>query len=112
MQREMKPELPAQVAGRYQIERELGEGGMGIVYAARDLQLNRPVALKRVRRGAEDNTARERLKREARTAASITHPNVCQIHEIVEDVGELFIVMELVDGESLAERLREGALPL
>src|SRR5919204_5548171 len=106
----MMTDLP--VAGRYRIERQLGEGGMGIVYAARDLQLERPVALKRVRRGAEDAIARERLKREARTAAAITHPNVCQVHEIVEDLGELFIVMELVEGESLAERLRNGTLPV
>ncbi|MGH9371728.1 MAG: protein kinase domain-containing protein, partial [Vicinamibacterales bacterium] len=108
----MTGDFPAQIAGRYQIERQLGEGGMGIVYAARDLQLERPVALKRVRRGADDTIARERLKREARTAAAITHPNVCQVHEIVEDLGELFIVMELVSGESLAERLRHGALPV
>jgi serine/threonine protein kinase len=111
----MISEFPAPVAGRYQIERQIGEGGMGIVYAAHDLQLDRPAALKRIRSGtddANDTTARERLKREAKTAAAITHPNVCQVHELVEDVGDLFIVMELVDGEALAERLRNGALSL
>jgi serine/threonine protein kinase/tetratricopeptide (TPR) repeat protein len=108
----MTPKFPVEVAGRYRIERELGQGGMGIVYAAHDLQLDRPVALKRIRGAAEDTTARERLKREARTAAGIRHPNVCQVHEIAEDVDDLFIVMELVDGQSLAERIRQGALPL
>jgi serine/threonine protein kinase len=103
---------PSQIVGRYRIDRQLGEGGMGIVYAAHDLQLDRPVALKRIRGGAEDATARERLKREARTAAGISHPSVCQVYELVEDVDELFIVMELLEGESLAERLRGGPLPV
>ena len=101
--------LPARI-GHYAIAQKLGEGGMGVVYAARDDRLGRTVALKMVSRLANDDSARQRLWREARAAASVNHPNVCQIYEIAEDAGELFIAMELLEGESLAERLRRGAL--
>jgi eukaryotic-like serine/threonine-protein kinase len=106
---------PTIVAGRYRIERQIGEGGMGTVYAAHDLHLDRPVALKQIRRGTSDPAApaaRERLKREGRVAAAINHPNVCQIHELVEDAEDVFVVMELLEGQPLTDRLREGALPL
>ena len=59
---------------------------------------------------ADDDTARQRLWREARAAASVNHPNICQIYEIGEDGGQLFIAMELLEGEALAERLRRGPL--
>ena len=101
--------LPARI-GRYPIERKLGEGGMGIVYAARDDRLERTIALKTLSSLANDDTARQRLWREARAAASVNHPNVCQIYEIGEDAGRLFIAMELLEGEALAERLRRGPL--
>ena len=96
--------------GRYTIERKLGAGGMGVVYAARDERLQRTVALKTLSSLADDPTARKRFWREARAAASVNHPNVCQIYEIGEDDGELFIAMELLEGEVLSERLRRGAL--
>src|SRR5262245_11532175 len=96
--------------GRYTIERKLGAGGMGIVYAARDERLQRTVALKTLSMLSEDPTAHKRFWREARAAASVNHPNVCQIYEIGEDDGELFIAMELLEGEVLSERLRGGAL--
>ncbi len=83
---------------------------MGIVYAARDERLQRTVALKTLSLLADDETARKRFWREARAAASVNHPNVCQIYEIGEDDGELFIAMELLEGEVLSERLRRGAL--
>jgi non-specific serine/threonine protein kinase len=83
---------------------------MGIVYAARDERLERSVALKTISSIADSDTARKRFWREARAAASVNHPNVCQIHEIGEDNGTLFIAMELLEGESLAERLRRGPL--
>jgi serine/threonine protein kinase/tetratricopeptide (TPR) repeat protein len=102
-------ELPARI-GHYAIAHKLGEGGMGVVYAARDDRLGRTVALKMVSALVKDDTARQRLWREARAAASVNHPNVCQIYEINEDGGELFIAMELLEGESLGERLRRGAL--
>src|SRR5437667_12477246 len=100
---------PARI-GRYSIARKLGEGGMGVVYAARDERLERTVALKTMSSLASDETARKRFWREARAAASVNHPNICQIYEIGEDGEELFIAMELLEGEALAERLRRGAL--
>jgi serine/threonine protein kinase len=102
---------PARI-GHYAIARKLGQGGMGIVYAARDERLERTVALKTLSSFADNDTARQRFWREARAAASVNHPNVCQIHEIGEEAGTLFIAMELLEGESLADRLRRGPLPV
>jgi len=82
---------------------------MGAVYAAHDTRLERIVALKTIARG-DDETARQRFWREARAAASLNHPNICQIHEIGEDGGTLFIAMELLEGESLSERLQSGPM--
>ena len=96
--------------GHYTITRQLGRGGMGIVYAAHDERLGRDVALKTMTSVADDETARRRFWREARAAASVSHPNVCPIYEILEHDGELFIVMELLTGEALAERLKRGVL--
>jgi serine/threonine protein kinase/tetratricopeptide (TPR) repeat protein len=101
--------LPARI-GKYAIERKLGQGGMGVVYAARDERLNRVVALKKMSSMAND--ARARLWREARVAASVNHPNVCQVYEIGEDDGELFIAMELLEGEALSDRLQKGPLSI
>ena len=81
---------------------------MGVVYAAHDDRLDRTIALKTL--SAADESSRQRLWREARAAASVNHPNICQIYEIGEDDGRLFIAMELLEGESLAERLRRGPL--
>src|SRR5438034_8469392 len=88
----------------------LGEGGMVVVHAARDERLERTVALKTMLSLAGDETARRRFWREARAAANVNHPNICQIYEIGEHDGELFIAMELLEGEPLAERLRHGPL--
>lgn len=96
--------------GHYAISHKLGAGGMGVVYAARDERLERAVALKTMSLPGRDETARRRFWREARAAASVNHPNVCQIYEIGEDAGELFIAMELLEGEVLSERLRRGPL--
>ena len=101
--------LPARL-GRYAIDRKLGEGGMGVVYAARDDRLARTVALKTLSSPSGDATARQRLWREARAAASVNHPNICQIYEIGEEDGQLFIAMELLEGEPLSERLRRGPM--
>jgi len=92
----------------YRIDRQLGDGGMGVVYAAQDLQLERPVALKVIRADLVDPALRERFWREARAAAGLNHPNVCHLYEIGEDGGSLFITMELLEGETLAERLTRG----
>jgi non-specific serine/threonine protein kinase len=98
--------------GRYSVTGLLGEGGMGVVYAAQDVQLGRSVAIKMIRAAVNSDAARERLFREARSAASINHPAICQLYEIGEVDGELFLAMELLQGESLATRLSRGAMPL
>jgi eukaryotic-like serine/threonine-protein kinase len=96
--------------GHYAIVRKLGQGGMGVVYAARDERLQRTVALKTMLALAADETARKRFWREARAAASVNHPNVCQLYDIGEEGGELYITMELLEGEALSDRLRRGSL--
>ena len=101
--------MPSRI-GHYSITGTLGQGGMGVVYAARDERLERTVAVKTMSSLGGDETARKRFWREAKAAASINHPNVCQLYEIGEDGGELFIAMELLEGETLTERLRRGAL--
>ena len=101
--------LPPRI-GRYAIERKLGQGGMGVVYAARDDRLERTIALKTLAASADDEIARERLWREAKAAAAVNHPNICQIYEVGEDAGRLFIAMELLEGQALADSLRDGPL--
>lgn len=97
---------------QYRITKKLGEGGMGVVYAAHDERLDRPVAIKMLRAGSVDDVARERLWREARSAAAVNHPNMVQLYEVGETHGELYIAMELLEGESLEERIARGPLPL
>jgi predicted Ser/Thr protein kinase len=91
--------------GRYKLERELGSGGMGVVYAALDTDLERRIALK-VLRSAADTEARGRLLREARAMARLSHSNVVVVHEVGSAGGRDFVAMELVDGETLADWLR------
>src|SRR5258706_5573049 len=97
--------------GPYRIVRKLGEGGMGIVFAAEDERLRRAVAIKTLRE-CNDDATRERFFREARAAASVSHPNVCQLFDIGDIDGKPYLVMELLDGESLAEKIARGPLPL
>src|SRR5687768_15448007 len=100
-------EFQLAVAGRYSIDRELGRGGMGIVYLARDVQLDRPVAIKLLPpERAMDDTLRERFVREARMAAKLSHPNIIPIFAVDEVEGFVFYVMAYVDGETLGERVR------
>ena len=106
-------ELQAALAGEYSLQRELGRGGMGIVYLARDVQLDRDVAIKvlpsHLAHAAE---SRERFLREARTAAGLSHPHIVPIHRVGEVGGFVFFVMSYVEGETLGERLRtRGPLP-
>ena len=96
----------------YRIVRTLGQGGMGIVYAAHDERLHRDVAIKMILDAGADATGRERFWREARAAAAVSHPHVCQLYEIGETDGQLYIVMELLEGESLASRLESGPVDL
>jgi len=101
--------IPSRI-GRYAIRQRLGVGGMGVVYEAHDDRLERSVALKMMLALEHDDTARKRFWREARAAASINHPNICQIYEVGEASGQLYIAMELLEGEPLAERLSNGPL--
>lgn len=105
--------LQAALAGEYSLQRELGRGGMGIVYLARDVQLDRDVALKVLPSHLAQHAAhRERFLREARTAAGLSHPHIVPIHRVVETGGFVFFVMSYVEGETLGERLRtNGPLP-
>jgi serine/threonine protein kinase/tetratricopeptide (TPR) repeat protein len=99
--------------GRYRVKHELGKGGMGVVYAAHDERLDRPVAIKMIRTEAlADEVARERFRREAKAAARVTHPHICTLYEFDEQDGHPFLVMELLEGESLATRLLRGAVPV
>jgi TolB-like protein/tetratricopeptide (TPR) repeat protein len=95
--------------GHYRIVRQIGRGGMGIVYEAFDEVLRRAVALKTILPSA-DAQMRDRLMREARAAAAVSHPNICQIFEIGEHEGDPFLAMELLDGQALADRLAEGPM--
>jgi eukaryotic-like serine/threonine-protein kinase len=106
-------ELQAALAGEYSLQREIGRGGMGIVYLARDVQLDRDVAIKVLPSHlAEHAASRERFVREARTAAGLSHPHIVPIHRVGEAGGFVFFVMGYVEGESLGERLRtRGPLP-
>ncbi len=95
--------------GQYRLEREIGRGGMGIVYLARDLKLDRPVAIKTLPYHlASDPIIRERFLREARTAAALTHPSIVPIHRADELGDFVFFVMGYVDGESVAQRVRRA----
>jgi len=108
--------IPARIAGRYEVGALLGAGGSGRVHRARDLRLERDVALKLVPAEAArsaDPAARERFASEARSAARAIHPNAVAIYDAGESDGHLYLVMELVDGPSLATVLgREGPLPV
>ena len=106
-------DLQAALAGEYSLQRELGRGGMGVVYLARDVQLDRDVAIKVLPADlARDATARERFLREARMAAGLSHPHIVPIHRVSEAGGFVFFVMSYVEGETLGERLRtRGPLP-
>ncbi|MGE3473219.1 MAG: serine/threonine-protein kinase, partial [Vicinamibacterales bacterium] len=91
----------------------LGSGGMGDVYEAQDLRLPRSVALKVLKPSlVENRTAQRRFDREARLAASLNHPNICTILDVGQTDGLAFIAMELLQGESLKQRLRNGPIPV
>jgi len=105
--------IGATFAERYRIVDELGRGGMGVVYKAEDLRLERMVALKFLPPElTQDEEAKERFVLEARAAAAISHPNICTIHEIDEFEGQTYIAMEFVDGQSLRDLTKKGTIPV
>jgi serine/threonine-protein kinase len=106
-------DLQAALAGEYSLQRELGRGGMGVVYLARDVQLDRDVAIKVLPTHlARDPEAHDRFVREARMAAGLSHPHIVPIHRVSEAKGFVFFVMSYVEGETLGERIRtRGPLP-
>src|SRR5215218_5299198 len=99
--------LQQSLSGRYSIDREIGRGGMGIVYLAREVHLDRPVAIKLLPPDrAADPTLRERFLREARLAAKLSHPNIIPIHAVEEREDFVYYVMAFVDGKTLTDRVR------
>ena len=108
----MDPAVPFEQIAHYRLLSRLGAGGMGEVFLAEDTRLNRKVAIKRVRPDALDPQAHRRLLIEAQAAARLDHPNICGIHEVGQDDRGPYIVMPLVEGETLAARLTRGSLSI
>src|SRR2546427_2584351 len=96
--------------GPYEILAAIGAGGMGAVYRARDTRLDRSVAIKILKPGADLDSGRDRLRREAKAISRLAHPHICSLYDIGQDDGFDYLVMELVDGVSLEERLKSGPL--
>ena len=106
----MPADLPANF-GPYVVLDQIGSGGMGAVYRALDPRLQREVAVKVLHRNLEVSGARDRFLREARTVSSLNHPNICTIFDIGEQDGDPYLVMELLEGEALKERIMRGPVP-
>src|SRR4030088_2917127 len=99
--------------GPYEIVAPLGAGGMGEVYRARDTRLDRIVAIKILPSHLSENPeAKQRFDREARTISSLNHPNICSLYDVGHQDGIDYLVMEYLEGETLADRLRKGPLPV
>jgi len=104
---------PGTRLGPYAILEPLGAGGMGEVHRARDTRLDRIVAIKVLpAQTAADPRARARFDREGRAIASLSHPNICALHDVGHDLGRDYLVMELLEGETLQQRLRRGPLEI
>src|SRR6202165_4773950 len=103
---------PGTKLGPYEIQSALGAGGMGEVYRARDARLGRDVAVKVLPANlSSDPSLRQRLEREAKAVSKLSHPHICTLHDIGHQDGVDFLVMELVEGETLEQRLTKGPLP-
>src|SRR5277367_5376359 len=105
------------IIGPYEVLEQLGSGGMGVVYRARDARLQRDVAIKVLPdgflgAGTPGQASHERFLREARSASSLNHPNICTIYDVGEQDSQPYLVMELLQGQTLKEALKAGSLPL
>jgi eukaryotic-like serine/threonine-protein kinase len=99
--------------GPYEIQSALGAGGMGEVYRARDSRLDRTVAIKVLpSHVAADRSFRQRFESEAKTISSLDHPHICAVYDVGNHEGTLFLVMQYLEGETLADRLAKGPLPI
>ena len=99
--------------GPYEVLSPLGFGGMGEVYRARDTRLERDVAIKVLPSHLSDNPEfRQRFEREAKAISQLSHPNICALYDVGNAEGVEYLVMELIEGQSLADRLEKGALPI
>lgn len=107
---DLPPSLVEALAGNYELLQEIGRGGMGIVYAGRDVRLDRLVAIKVLPELVSSDVVRERFLREARAAARLSHPSIVPIYSADERAGVTFLVMAYVDGTTLSARTRDGAL--
>src|SRR5437868_4159124 len=101
-----------QTLDHYRVIAQIGEGGMGVVYRARDEVLNRDVALKLLAHGALDKVSPGHLLREAQTASSLSHPNICTIHQVGETSNDFYVVMELIEGRSLSDLITATGLSM
>src|SRR5713101_2920665 len=107
------PLAPGTKLGPYEIATPLGAGGMGEVYRARDTRLERTVAIKILpAQFSSDPARKQRFEREAKTISNLNHPHICVLHDIGHQDGIDYLVMECVEGETLAKRLEKGPLPL
>jgi len=107
------PLAPGTKLGPYEITMPLGVGGMGEVYRARDTRLDRTVAVKILpSQFSSDPVRKQRFEREAKTVSSLNHPHICVLHDVGSQDGVDYLVMECVEGETLAKRLEKGPLPL
>ncbi len=107
------PLQPGTRLGPYRVTAKIGEGGMGEVYRARDTKLDRDVALKVLPQAFTDDPDRlARFEREAKVLASLNHPNIAHIYRLEEADGQKALVLELVEGPTLADRIKQGPIPI
>src|SRR5512138_1446306 len=104
---------PGTRLGPYEIQSPIGAGEMGEVYKAKDTRLDRTVAIKVLPSDVSDDPAlRERFEREAKAVAALNHPHICTLHDVGRHEGRDYLVLEYLEGQTLADRLTKGALPL